>query len=94
MIEELKNEIAELRQEINNLKASYTLPKEVEDAMGERLGRVTKYFTGYTQSDVQRSIELTGLGQTIQVLEYPTGFLRFTYNGKVYQIPYFNDVIS
>lgn len=89
----LQQQIDELRAEIDSLKRSSSFPKEIGDAIAERLSDkeqtiVSRAGTG--AATIYKAYSLTGDVQSINVPAFPDGFRVFRVGGKDYYIPYYN----
>lgn len=93
----MEEEIKQLEERIAYLEKMLDLasfPLEIQQVMNERMGLINAVRVGaYTQSGVERNINLSGASETITVLAYPDEFIRVRYKGgKVKYIPSYNDL--
>jgi hypothetical protein len=88
--EQLQKEIEMLKQEIQNLKSSTTIPYDVDQAFRVRLSDLLALSVsskGVNTEDV--TVNEAGVA-SYAVMNDPDGFLQVTLNGTVYYLPYFS----
>jgi hypothetical protein len=90
-IQELETSIANLQNEVNLLKATATIPFDVEMAFRKRLN-IDSFTPTETSSKgattENQSVNESG-ASSYSVLKAPDGFLQITLSGSVYYLPYF-----
>ncbi len=69
-----------------NLEASYTIPKNVEDALSQRLALALS-VSGHSATSKNQAVNESG-SASYSVLGIPNGFLQTTIAGVTYYIPY------
>lgn len=92
--QQLQNQIDELKKEIDNMKRSSSFPKEIGDAIAERLSDKTQIIARASTVDdtatIYRTVALSGNAQNINVFAFPDGFRVLRVGAKDYYIPYYN----
>jgi hypothetical protein len=84
-MEQLLQRIEKMEREIQNLKRSATIPRDVETAFSERLGSLGAKGTGTATT---QTIQLTGNAQDITVPAQPSGTLQVTFKNTTYNLLY------
>ena len=90
-MEEIQRQLNEIRAELDLLKASTTIPFEVESALRERFGLAD--FTPLSTStksvdDVTQAVNEGGIA-TYSVAKAPDGFRQILINGTLLYIPFY-----
>jgi len=80
--------IAQLENELKQLKATATFPFEVEKAIKDRLGGVALVLSGKTAASENVLVNEAGVA-THDVMRTPDNFLEIVVNGTTYYIPAF-----
>jgi hypothetical protein len=91
---QLRQEVKELKAEINKLQTSSLIPIAVERAFKDRLKGIyaAESSTGaYTQANIRRTITVSATPQDISVLEDPAGYIKVQFGTGTYKLAYFND---
>lgn len=88
MTPEQQRQFEQMKIEIENLKRSSTIPRDIETALRERLGIGVSIFGVSTGSASTQAIGLTGNPQTITVPAQPSGVITVTFNGNTYNLLY------
>jgi hypothetical protein len=87
-MEKLQAQINDLQEQIELLKRSSSIPRDMETAFSERLGIATKLSgTGTTTASTQ-SVSIPATPTSITVPAQPSGALTVTYNGATYNLLY------
>lgn len=84
-MEQLQKQIDELKREIQQLKSSSTIPRDIQTAFEQRLGTLGATGTGSAST---QNIAITSTPQTITVVATPSGTLAVTYKGVTYNLLY------
>lgn len=91
MTPELEARIQRLEEELNNLKTSYTIPLEVDNAFRDRLGIAD--FAALTGSTKAASTETQAVAEggsaSYNVAKPMDGFREFITGGTTLYIPYY-----
>jgi len=89
--EELASRIEALEMEVQNLKASATIPYEVDTAFRERLGIADlATLTGSTKTAASETQAVSESGSgSYSVAKPMDGFREFVVGGSVLYIPYY-----
>jgi uncharacterized protein (UPF0305 family) len=87
-----QQQIDELKAEIDSLKRSSTFPKDIGDAIAERLSDKEQVIARESTKaqNIYKIIAISGDPQNINVCAFPDGFRVFRVGGKDYYIPYYN----
>lgn len=90
-IDQLTKRVEALEKELRAQKDSRNIPRDLENALKYRLKGL--YGAGATGSfaSVDRTINLTGNAQSIDVLENPAGYIPVSYQNATYKVPYWVD---
>lgn len=91
-MEALQQQINELQQQLNLLKASGTLPYEVGIAVKERLNIPDSFLSGgaSSTSPATHTQTVNEAGSSVyDVAKVMTGFVSITINGTAYNIAYY-----
>jgi len=91
-MEDLQRQINELKQEIANLKASTTIPFDVEQSFRTRL-RIENYAelgTSTKNPSTETQAVDEGGSDSYSVAKPPDGFREFISGGTVLYIPYYD----
>lgn len=86
--EQLQQEVENLKRELGQLKAGYSVGLDTQRALESR--GFSKMDTTTAPSDITRTIALSGNAENIEVLEYPAGWLSVTINGTTYKLAHFS----
>jgi hypothetical protein len=87
----LRQEVMELRRELNSLKANTTIPQEIEQAFRARFLLDTYASLGpssKTAASETQAVDEAGMA-TYSVAMPPNGFREFITGGTVLYIPYY-----
>jgi len=91
LVEALQGEITALKEEVNALKASTTIPYDVEQAFRERF-EIDSYasisISSKSATSENKAVNESG-SASYSVAKPPDGFMQFTLNNTVYYFPYF-----
>ena len=86
-LQQLQQQIDELKQKIENLYRSSTIDRNVETALIERLGNTFPSATGIGSATTQ-SVSVPSTPTNITVPAQPSGTLTVTYKGTTYNLLY------
>lgn len=92
--QDLLARIEKLEREIAQLRSVTSIPRDIETAFKARLKGLyaaSNQIGTYTEANLKRTINLTGNAQSIEVLEYPAGYIPVSFQGSTYKVPYFID---
>ncbi len=81
-----RQQLDELTTFKRNLEATYTIPKNVNDAFAQRLA-VGLAVSTHSATSKNQAVNEAGVA-TYSVLGIPNGFLQTTVAGVIYYIPY------
>ena len=92
---DLQQQIDDLKRQINDMKMSFTMPREIRDAMAvslfdkeETIANMTR--TGTAAVSVSQTINVGGGGSgTVVAPAYPDGYIVLKHPGGDKYIPYF-----
>jgi hypothetical protein len=90
-MQDIQLQIDELKAQIELLKRSSSIPRDVENAFVERLGtrNISSAVIGSGTTNAQtQNITITSTPQTITVPAQPSGALSVTFNGVTYNLLY------
>lgn len=93
-LEQLKQQIEELRQELHLLRFSTSIPHDVEQALRARLeineirDNIIESQTGKLASSEDQAVNEGG-SSTYNVLKSPDGFDQFEVDGVTHYYPYY-----
>jgi len=90
---EYQTQIDELKKRLDDMERSSTFPREMGDAIAERLSDKEQVITarvGTGAATIYKTFSLSGDPQSINVCAFPDGFRVFRVGGKDYYIPYYN----
>lgn len=85
MTPEQLQRLERLEQEIQAIKRSATIPRDIQTALEERLNFLNHIGTG---SATTQTIQLTGNPQDISVPAQPSGTLKVIHNGVIRELLY------
>lgn len=86
-LETALDDIEEIRNKIESLYSSSTIPRDVETAFKERLGGVIT-STGTTGSATTQSVSVPSVPTNITVPAQPSGTIAIVVNGTTYNVLY------
>lgn len=88
----LEQRVAKLEAELKSQKDTRSIPRDLENALRDRLKVLTASSTNTGSfSAISRTINLSGNAQNISVLEDPAGYIPVLFRGQTYKVPYWVD---
>lgn len=87
-----QQQIDELKKRLDDMERSSTLPREMGDAIAERLSDKEQTISRASTkaAGIYKRFTLSGGVEVIDVCAFPDGFRVFRVGGKDYYIPYYN----
>jgi hypothetical protein len=88
-MEELQRQIEALREELNSLKNSSTIPFDIGEAFRDRLETESATLNGTSTASYIQAVNESG-SATYNVAKPMNGFLSIKVGGVTYKVPYYS----